>query len=78
MRIWDVYYEQEIMSFEGHSAPVRLALFSPDGRNVVSASDDYTIRIWEFPSLQELIDKTRERFNGRPLTHEEKVLYNME
>ncbi|MBR1664927.1 MAG: hypothetical protein IJ699_01685 [Bacteroidaceae bacterium] len=50
---------------EGHTNDVRSASFSPDGRYIVSASSDETIRIWEFPPLQELIDSTTERFKTR-------------
>lgn len=56
------------------------ACFSLDDRKIVSATanDDRVIRIWDFPSLQELIEETRKRFNGNPLSLEERRKYYLE
>jgi WD40 repeat protein len=62
----------------GHTINVTTASFSPDGRYIVSASADGTVKIWDFPPLQELIDSTRERFKDRELTQEEKRKYYLE
>jgi RNA polymerase sigma factor (sigma-70 family) len=37
-----------------HDAVIRFAAFLPDGKSVVSVAGDQTIRVWEFPSGNEL------------------------
>ena len=76
--ILDAQTGQIIQKLEEHSGDVLSASFSPDGKRIVSASADNTIKIWDFPPLQELIDKTRERFKNRPLTLDERRKYYLE
>ena len=66
---------------EGHTSVVNSASFSPDspdGKRIVSASDDFTVRVWEFPPIEQLVDDTRKRFKDRPLTKEERQKYYLE
>ena len=37
----------ELAVLSGHAVPVAGAAFSPDGRRIVTASDDHTARIWD-------------------------------
>ena len=66
-----------IATLEGHSSNITSASFSPNGRHIVSSSDS-TIHIWEFPPLQELINKTHEQFKNRKLTPGERRRYHLE
>ncbi|MBQ5551397.1 MAG: hypothetical protein IIT32_10065, partial [Bacteroidales bacterium] len=78
-RIWDAKTGQQVGNpLYGHTGCVASASFSPDGRYIVSASFDETVRIWNFPSLQELIDSTTEQFKDRPLTPEERKKYYLD
>jgi len=42
--------EQRVIRLAGHTDLVRHAVFSPDGTRVLTASNDDTARLWEFPS----------------------------
>lgn len=54
---------------------VNSAIFSSDGKSVLTAADDGSIRIWDFPSLEDLINETYQRFKDSPLTKEEREKY---
>lgn len=66
-----------IMKEITHSYEKKFVCFSPDGSRILS-SDGESLFVWEFPSLQELINETRERFGGRELTPEERKQYYLE
>ena len=76
--ILDAQTGQIIQKLEEHSGDVLSASFSPDGKRIVSASADNTIKIWDFPPLQQLIDQTRERFKNRKLSEDERRKYYLE
>ncbi|MBD0330072.1 MAG: protein kinase [Thermoleophilia bacterium] len=45
--IRDVATGRKLRTLSGHSGPVRVVDYSPDGRLIATASDDGTARIWE-------------------------------
>lgn len=81
--VWELLSGVCVCTYKGHDASVVNVAFTSDGKHIISisddsASDDSTIRLWDFPPLQELIDQTRERFKDRPLTPEERRMYYLE
>jgi WD40 repeat protein len=51
---FDVRSGRLIGKLVGHSQSVLDAAFSPDGRRIVTASADTTVRIWDAATLREL------------------------
>ena len=50
VRLWDLAIGQEIRAFTGHTNTVTAVAFSPDGKQIISASADATIRVWDMQS----------------------------
>ena len=68
----------ELCRLYSGNSKAKLASFSPDGKKILSLHWNNTIRVWDFPPLQDLIDQTRERLKDRPLTAEERRMYYLE
>lgn len=47
-----------VRTLTGHTGPVNSAAFSPDGKRIVSASDDKTLRLWDSETGEEIITLT--------------------
>ena len=46
LKVWDAESGQEILTLKGHSGWVTSVSFSPDGKRIVSGSEDQTLRVW--------------------------------
>jgi WD40 repeat protein len=49
--IWETVTWREVAVLSGHDASVGWVLFSPDGRQLVSVSSDFTVRVWSLEAL---------------------------
>lgn len=79
VRVLNVEEGKDVIVFAPLSnVNVLYASFTKNGRSIYSVYADGSIRFWDFPPLQELIDQTRKRFKGRPLTIEERKQYYLE
>ena len=80
-RVWDAKTGEPVTESLRHEGPVYSAQFSPNGKYIVTASWEWskTARVWEFPPLEELIDKYRnDPEHDWSLTDEEKAEYSLE
>jgi WD40 repeat protein len=53
--LWDTATGKELGSFQGHTDFVNLAVFSADGKRVLSASGDLTARLWDAATGNEIL-----------------------
>ncbi len=54
VRIWNATTGQEQHPFAGHGGNVEFLTISPDGKTLVSGSDDHTGRVWDMATGKEL------------------------
>ena len=51
LRIWDVHTNRLVKSWPGHGVGVSNVAFTPDGRRLLSCSNDRSAKSWDFGSL---------------------------
>lgn len=77
IRVWDVASGYCLLVIQEPQSP-KWVDFTFDGKQIVSCSYDDKIKLWTIPTLQQLIDETRERFKDRQFSQEEKAKYGLE
>lgn len=63
LKLWDLRTGQELRVLRGHTNAVQKVIFSPDGKSLLSAAWDQTVRLW---SLEGRLLQTLPGFS-RPL-----------
>uniref|UniRef100_A0A6B2L665 Uncharacterized protein n=1 Tax=Arcella intermedia TaxID=1963864 RepID=A0A6B2L665_9EUKA len=52
--MWNALQGKVMNVFSGHSAAINTAKFTPEGKKILTASDDGTVRVWDPKSAQSL------------------------
>ena len=59
IRLWDPVRLREVAELRGHDAYVHAVDFSSDGTRLISASGDFTVRVWDTLSAQDRASEPR-------------------
>lgn len=78
VKIWEIKSGVLLSEYEGDAGDACYVAFSPSGKKFVVAYGHETIKIWDYPLLQNLIDRTNSLFRNRKLTEEEKDIFHLE
>ncbi len=56
--VWDLESQRKIITLTGHKSPPWCAVFSPDGKRIISGGFDQMIKIWDANSGDEIMTLT--------------------
>src|SRR5262249_6572389 len=54
-KVWDVATGESVLTLQGHFDQVNFASYSPDGKRIVTGSEDLVVRLWDALSGRELL-----------------------
>jgi len=52
--VWETRHGREMLTLKGHTGPVVSVAFPPDGRSIVTASYDQTVRVWQAATPEQI------------------------
>ena len=52
LKLWNVHTGECFQTLTGHTHRVRSVVFSPDGTQLASGSDDHTVRLWDVTNIR--------------------------
>lgn len=78
VKIWDIMSNILLSEYKGDAGPACYASFNHSGEKIVVGYGHEIIKLWDFPLLQDLIDRTNYLFRNRKLTQEEKEKFHLE
>ncbi|MEG4319451.1 MULTISPECIES: hypothetical protein [unclassified Microcoleus] len=65
VKIWDLKKSSAVLTFYGHTAPIRWASFDPKNpKRILTASEDKTARIWDISDKSSIIISNRKGKQG--------------
>jgi WD40 repeat protein len=63
--VWDVKDQKMLAAIPAHAGPVNAVTFSPDGKQILSASDDWSAKIYSCTTCIPNLDHLRARIIQR-------------
>lgn len=75
IKIWDTETGYELWEIEGDYTS---AVMSQDGKRIASVSNDGSVKIWNFPQLQSLINANNICYKNFPLSSKERRKYYLD
>ena len=75
--VYDIKTGYKLFSIRGNNDVIQGSEFLPNGEGI-AVCENFRISVIPWPSLQQLINETLERFKDRQLTSEERRKYNLE
>ena len=64
VKVWDADTGQEVQTLRGHEFAVQAVVFHPDGKQLATGSQDWTVRIWDLATGRAVRISPRENTGG--------------